>query len=668
MLTGLKFIPREKIEKAQDHDSDDSIKERKKSGSRKEKHRVKGKSSRYRSSSDDEDVERMRKRSSKKKKKWYSSDEHSSSESEGSSDKEEMKDRDKRKGRRKHKRSNDDAFGDEDSDRTEKRLRRKEDGRRKSKERGGREDAAGEDLSDGGRGTTNSLKEEMEIVRKEMGLEWMLRPAEKRDEGPVMTVDNQSEETPTEEIKKAHPRELNPYFKVDGSGYPEETDGSKASGDRLLSSSVVGDGGASWRLKALKRAREQAAREGRRLDEVVEERWGSLGELTVSVASRRAAPSHAHLHAIKDRQRGLTEERSTGSDKESQMDVKKKNDVHYLKDVSFQHHKMREPKVQESLSWGKRKSQNLSSKDADLISAAVSSLNKFSNDGSFMRELFQRQNNDPGGFVESESVSSRMSQSSEGSALDNDGLSANQLAAKALQLRMKGKHEEANELLQEAEKIRAKQGAGDNSIRQQNKGSSSRYIMKDRSVRQKKDEDEDDADMHLARKIMQNKQYTTYGQADDEYDFEVGPSRKAQLKGGDNEQKVKKNMSRLLTQQERCGFCLENPNGLKHLIVSIAHFTYLMLPNRQPVVPGHCCIVPLQHESATRTVEDNVWEEIRNFKKCLILMFDKQEKDVVFLETVMGLAQQRCHCLIECIPLPREIAEEAPLYFKQVLS
>jgi hypothetical protein len=70
------------------------------------------------------------------------------------------------------------------------------------------------------------------------------------------------------QMRKANPRELNPYFKDDGSGYPEETDGSKSSGAQLLSSSVVGDGGASWRLKALKRAREQAAREGRRLDEV----------------------------------------------------------------------------------------------------------------------------------------------------------------------------------------------------------------------------------------------------------------------------------------------------------------------------------------------------------------------------------------------------------------
>lgn len=30
----------------------------------------------------------------------------------------------------------------------------------------------------------------------------------------------------------------------------------------------VGDGGASWRMKALKRAQEQASREGRKLDEV----------------------------------------------------------------------------------------------------------------------------------------------------------------------------------------------------------------------------------------------------------------------------------------------------------------------------------------------------------------------------------------------------------------
>ena len=36
-------------------------------------------------------------------------------------------------------------------------------------------------------------------------------------------------------------------------------------------------------------------------------------------------------------------------------------------------------------------------------------------------------------------------------------------------------------------------------------------------------------------------------------------------------------------------------------------------------------------------MEKSVWEEIRNLKKCVIMMFAKQEKDVVFLETVVGL-------------------------------
>ncbi|XP_035542899.1 CWF19-like protein 2 isoform X1 [Juglans regia] len=660
MLSGLKFIPRDKIERAQNDDSDNSLKEKKKSTSRKAKDGMKTKSSRY-SSSDDEDIQRIKKRSSKKK--WYSSDEYSSGESAGNSDEEENNGRDKRKSRSKGKRGKGEILGD-DSDRSKKKSRHREDRRRKSKDRGDREDITAEDLSESDEGTTHSMKE-MEIVRKEMGLEWMLRPAERRVERPVVTVDNHSEETPTEEINKVHPKELNPYLKDNGSGYPEDINRSKTSGDQLLSS-VVGDGGASWRLKALKRAQEQAAREGRRLEEVVEERWDSLGQLAVSVASRSAAPSRAHLRAINDRKRG---EQRTGSDNQSETVTKKGHDRHDLKDVPFQHHKMREPKVRDSLSWGRRKNQNMSSKDAGLISSAVSSLNRFANDGSFIHTALRQQNNDPVGSVEGnmemEFASSQMKQSGEGIGVANDALSANQLAAKAIQLRMKGKHEEADKLLQEAEEIKAKQGAGDNSIRLQNEGNSSRYIMQDRSVRRKKDED--DADMHLARNIMHNKQFTTYGQADDEYDFDDGPSRKAQKKGGGNEQKVTQKNMRLLTQQERCLFCFENPKAPKHLIVSIAQFTYLMLPHWQPIVPGHCCIVPLQHESATRIVEDNVWEEIRNFKKCLIMMFAKQEKDVVFLETVMSLAQRR-HCLIECIPLPREIAQQAPLYFKKAID
>lgn len=48
-------------------------------------------------------------------------------------------------------------------------------------------------------GGANSLKD-MEIVRKEIGLEWMLRPEAKTDRKPTMAVDNEPEKVLTDEV------------------------------------------------------------------------------------------------------------------------------------------------------------------------------------------------------------------------------------------------------------------------------------------------------------------------------------------------------------------------------------------------------------------------------------------------------------------------------------
>lgn len=113
---------------------------------------------------------------------------------------------------------------------------------------------------------------------------------------------------------------------------------------------------------------------------------------------------------------------------------------------------MREPKVRDSLSWGKQKSQNVSSRDAGLISAAVSSLNKFSDDGSFASEFLRQQSENTKGDsvntkVQSELVVPTSEKPNEDCVSTKDAVSANQLAAKAFQLQMKGKHEEAQKLL-----------------------------------------------------------------------------------------------------------------------------------------------------------------------------------------------------------------------------
>ncbi|XP_022158360.1 CWF19-like protein 2 homolog isoform X2 [Momordica charantia] len=515
-----------------------------------------------------------------------------------------------------------------------------------------------------------SSKGDKEIVRKEMGLDWMLKPQESMHRSSNESIDSQQYEAPTE-INMVNPKELNPYFKENGTGYPEASDGTKLNTDTVPPPRVVGDGGASWRLKALKRAEEQAAREGRKLEEVVEERWGSLGQLAVSVASGKVAPSRSHLHAIRNRKRGLADDDQV-SNSQNESDPGKSSARDYLKDISSRHPEMREPKVRDSLSWGKQKSQNTSSKDAGFISLAMSSLNKFSDDGSFASEFLIQQsenaNDDPTKTkVQSELVFSKSEKSNEDSVSAKDAMSANQLAAKAFQLQMKGKHDEAQKLLQEVQNMKATESVEGNYVKPQNERSTARKPFPDTSRRKK----ENDADLYLAKNIMQNKQYSMFSRADDEYDYEDGPRKKAQRKRGSNDDKLSGKDIRqrhMATQEERCIFCFENPNRPKHLTVSIANYTYLMLPQWEPVVTGHCCILPIQHESSTRSVDKTVWEEIRNFKKCLIMMFAKQERDVVFLETVVGLAKQRRHCLIECIPLPQGIAKEAPLYFKKAID
>ncbi|XP_058105568.1 uncharacterized protein LOC131249019 isoform X2 [Magnolia sinica] len=728
MLSGVKFIPPDQLHEAeQNSDSNYSAKERKKSISRKEKDRGKKKKDQYDSSGDEEIVKI--KKGSKRRKKWYSSDASSSSslsqtdnESDADSGGEayqKHKTSAREKNRKKEKRTQHQTSNDEVRERSKKKSKsrkecyssddssefdsesddnrhssRKEEqqkrGRKhkkeKSKERRGQKVVDKNDLSDDGRDLVP--QDNKGRARKEMGLEWMLKPATQPSMASTQ-IDDPLEEPHVDEVQKPNPRELNPYLKDNGIGYPDEDSQTKADMNRLPPSSVVGDGGASWRLKALKRAQEQAAREGRKLDEVVGERWGSLGNLAVSAASRSAAHAHAHLHAIRDRKRGPIEKQGVADDQNEKATEKVGNSRRYSRDVSLRHPEMREPKVRDSLSWGKRKVPKMSAEDAQLISSAASHLNKYANDGSFLHEFDRFENKDASGSgnsthadiegnenldsglvslktgnenEDSGLVSLKNDNSTQGRSVSKQVMSTNQLAAKVLQLRMKGKHEEAEKLLKETETTAGEQETKAKTVYHGTEGSISRYAGRNISSRQKKGDD--DADMHLARTIVQNKQYSMSGRADDEYDFDGAPSKKRNRK---REGTPEKNTiaKRLMTQQERCQFCFENPTRPKHLVVSIANFTYLMLPQWQPVVQGHCCILPMQHESATRTVDNDVWDEIRNFKKCLLMMFAKQDKDVVFLETVMGLAKQRRHCLVECIPLPRDIAKEAPLYFKK---
>nr|KAF6342711.1 CWF19 like cell cycle control factor 2 [Pipistrellus kuhlii] len=122
----------------------------------------------------------------------------------------------------------------------------------------------------------------------------------------------------------------------------------------------------------------------------------------------------------------------------------------------------------------------------------------------------------------------------------------------------------------------------------------------------------------------------------------------------------------LAAQMERCLYCFDSSQFPKHLIIAIGVKVYLCLPNFQSLTEGHCLIVPLQHHRAATLLDEDIWEEIQMFRKSLVKMFEGKGLDCVFLETNMSLKKQY-HMVYECIPVPKEVGDMAPIYFKKAI-
>ncbi|XP_078258619.1 CWF19-like protein 2 isoform X2 [Rhinoraja longicauda] len=119
-------------------------------------------------------------------------------------------------------------------------------------------------------------------------------------------------------------------------------------------------------------------------------------------------------------------------------------------------------------------------------------------------------------------------------------------------------------------------------------------------------------------------------------------------------------------RMEKCRYCFDNPELPKHLIIAIGVKVYLCLPNYQSMTEGHCLIVPLQHHTAGTILDEDIWEEMQLFRKTLVKMLADKGLDCVFFETHMRL-KKRFHMVYECIPLPKELGDMAPIYFKKAI-
>lgn len=68
----------------------------------------------------------------------------------------------------------------------------------------------------------------------------------------------------------------------------------------------------------------------------------------------------------------------------------------------------------------------------------------------------------------------------------------------------------------------------------------------------------------------------------------------------------------------------------------------------------------MQHSESFASCEDEVWEEVTRFRTSLRNMFAKEDKGVLFCETVLptkGLWQAR----MDVIPVPKTVQEDAEM-------
>ncbi|KAF9049559.1 hypothetical protein BDZ89DRAFT_1242473 [Hymenopellis radicata] len=121
------------------------------------------------------------------------------------------------------------------------------------------------------------------------------------------------------------------------------------------------------------------------------------------------------------------------------------------------------------------------------------------------------------------------------------------------------------------------------------------------------------------------------------------------------------------TQQvlSSCHFCFgEDDSPPKAPVVAMGTRAYLSCTTNDELVKGQCLIVPIQHHLTMLDGDDDMWDEVRNFMKCVMRMFAEEDQGVIFYETVISLKQQK-HTCIECVPLPWNIFDIIPGYFKE---
>lgn len=103
-------------------------------------------------------------------------------------------------------------------------------------------------------------------------------------------------------------------------------------------------------------------------------------------------------------------------------------------------------------------------------------------------------------------------------------------------------------------------------------------------------------------------------------------------------------------------------------IISLATRVFLTLPTEPELkgAEGGAIIVPISHKTNLLECDDDEWEEVRNFMKSLTRLYHEQGRDVIFYENAAA-PQRRLHAALVAVPIPWDLGDTAPAFFREAM-
>ncbi|KPM42143.1 Pre-mRNA-splicing factor cwf19 [Neonectria ditissima] len=122
-------------------------------------------------------------------------------------------------------------------------------------------------------------------------------------------------------------------------------------------------------------------------------------------------------------------------------------------------------------------------------------------------------------------------------------------------------------------------------------------------------------------------------------------------------------MNRVL---EACPLCHHDDTNQPPIAPVVARGTrvFLTLATEPEVCPGGAVVVPVTHRRNLLECDDDEWEELRNFMKSLTRMYHDQGRDVVFYENAAA-PHRHPHAALVAAPIPYADGATAPAYFRE---